>query len=104
MRTAIQRTLDTPIEVPPLTSATAIGRVLGSRVEAHTADGDATVGDVLTAAAVERLFDHYERGLRGELRGVVGAAHIALAEACDDWAEVIGPELIDDAIAVWDPT
>ncbi len=103
-RTAIQRTLDTPIEVPPLTSANAIARVLGSRVHAHTDSGDASITAVVSASAVDRLFDHYQRGLRGELLGVVGAVHIALAEACDDGAELIGPELIDDAITVWDPT
>lgn len=103
-RTAIQRTLDTPIEVPPLTSAEAIARVLGSRVHAHTEGRDASIGDVVSDSAVSRLFGHYQRGLRGELRGVVGAVHIALAEACDDGADLIGPELIDDAITVWDPT
>lgn len=62
-----------------------------------------SIEDVLTRSGLDRLFEHYSRGLRGELRGVLSAVYIALAEACDGRAEVIGPELIDDAIAVWDP-
>ena len=69
----------------------------------HTGDDGASIGDVVTDTAVRRLFDHYRQGLRGELRGVVGAVHIALAEACDDRVAVIGPELIEDALTVWDP-
>jgi hypothetical protein len=104
-RTAIQRTLDTPIEVPSLKSARAIALVIASRIRAHTEpDGSyASVRDVLTESAIDRLFGHYTRGLRGELRGVLGAVHIALAEACDGRSELIGPELIDDALTVWEP-
>lgn len=101
-RDAIRRTLDTPIEVPSLTSGTGIASVLESRIRVH-ADG-ATIDDVMAEAAVDRLYGHYRQGLRGELRGVVGAAHIALTEACDDRVDVIGAERIDDAIAVWNPT
>lgn len=102
---AVQRTLDTPIEVPSLTSSAAIAQVIGSRVRAHASEDGAapSIRDVLTEAAVDRLFQHYQHGLRGELRGVLGAVHIALAEACDGRAEIIGPELIDDALTVWEP-
>jgi hypothetical protein len=102
---AVRRTLDTPIEIPSLTAAGAIGRVIESRVRAHASESGVTppIYDVLTEAAVDRLFQHYQRGLRGELRGVLGAIHIALAEACDGRAQVIGPELIDDALTVWEP-
>jgi hypothetical protein len=105
LRASIQRTLETPVDIPSLKSARAIALVLGSRIRAHT-DPDAagaSLHDVVTESAVDRLFDHYTRGLRGELRSVIGAVHIALAEACDGRSESIGPELIDDALTVWEP-
>lgn len=103
-RRDVRRTLETRIEVPPLTSAVAIGKVLGSRVRAHAPRRGRGPGvdDALSAAAVERLFAHYSGGLRSELRGVLRTAHTALAAACDSRAEVITPELVDDAVAAWE--
>lgn len=103
-RTAIRRVLDTPIEVPALVSAAGIAGVLESRIHAHAQRSGAGIDDVFEGDAVERLYGHYRQGLRGEVRGVVGAAHIALTEACDDGIDVIGPQRIDDAIDVWNPS
>jgi hypothetical protein len=104
-RAGIHRTLDTRIDVPSLTSARALAQVIASRIRAHTEPDlrGVSVRDVLTDDAVARLFAHYANGLRGELRSVLGAVHIALAEACDSRSELIGPELIDDALTVWEP-
>ena len=104
-RAAVQRTLDTPVEIPSLTAADGIAKVIESRVRAHarSAGSRPSIRDVMTQVAIDQLFQHYHRGLRGELRGVLGAVHIALAEACDGRADLIGPELIDDALTVWEP-
>ena len=57
----------------------------------------------MTDQAVAHLFDLYQSGLRGELRGVLRTAHVALANACDIGADVITDRLIDAAFAAWEP-
>lgn len=103
-RRDVQRTLDTPVEVPALRSPAAVAGVVASRVRAHSPEGRPAppLDEVLTTAAVDRLFEHYARGLRGELRGVLRTVHTALAEACDGRSEAITPELVDDAVAAWE--
>ncbi len=96
--------METLIEVPRLGEAQAIAAVLQSRVGAHLPD-DARSGlaEVLNDDAVARLFELYRTGLRGELRGVLRTAHVALADACDSGAEAITAALIDAAYAAWEP-
>ena len=79
VRQEIERTLETRIDVPALTEPAAIGEVLGSRVRAHADPGACPdLSEVITQDAVVRLFTHYHAGLRGELRGVLRTAHVAL--------------------------
>ena len=79
LRADIDRVLETVIELPPLRDAGGVGAVLQSRVHAHRPDDDdASLLDVIAADAIDRLFDLYRTGLRGELRGVLRTAHVAL--------------------------
>lgn len=101
---AIARTLETRIEVPTVTNPSAIAAVVGSRVRAHLpSDPPADLNQVMTDTAVTHLFDLYRSGLRGELRGVLRTAHVALADACDVGADVITDRLVDAAFAAWEP-
>jgi len=101
---AVARTLETRIEVPTLTEPSAIAAIVGSRVRAHLpSNPPADVTEVMTGTAVAHLFDLYQSGLRGELRGVLRTAHVALANACDIGADVITDRLIDAAFAAWEP-
>ena len=79
-----------------------MGAVLASRVRAH-AEGGPPLSEVISPDALERLFQHYRSGLSSELRGVMRTVHTALSEGCDSRADVLTPELIDDAIAAWEP-
>lgn len=80
-----------------------MGAVLQSRLHAPRPDDDAaTLADLIAADAIARLFELYRTGLRGELRGVLRTAHVALADACDSGADVIAAPLIDAAHAAWD--
>ena len=90
--------------MPTLTEASAIAAIVGSRVRAHLpSNPPADVTEVMTGKAVAHLFDLYQSGLRGELRGVLRTAHVALANACDIGADVITDRLIDAAFAAWEP-
>ena len=103
LRADIDRVLETVIELPTLRDPQAVGAVLQSRVHAHRSDDDnATLADVIAAGAIDRLFELYRTGLRGELRGVLRTAHVALADACDSGADLITAALIDAAYAAWD--
>jgi len=50
----------------------------------HPACGStANLSEVITDEGIERPFTHYQGRLRGELRGVLRVAQLALADACD---------------------
>jgi len=101
---AVARTLETRIEVPTLTEPSAIAAIVGSRVRAHLpSDPPRDLAQVMTANAITHLFDLYQSGLRGELRGVLRTAHVALADACDIGADVISDRLVDAAFTAWEP-
>lgn len=102
LRADIDRILETLIELPALRDPGAVGAVLQSRVHAHRADTEAQLTDVITIDAIDRLFELYQTGLRGELRGVLRTAHVALADACDSGADLITTPVIDAAFAAWD--
>jgi hypothetical protein len=102
LRADIERVLETVIELPALRDPTAVGAVLSSRIQAHRPDDAATLADVITGEAVDRLYDLYRTVPRGELRGVLRTAHVALADACDSGADLITSPLIDAAYAAWD--
>ncbi len=102
LRADIDRILETLIELPALRDPGAVGAVLQSRVHAHRADAEAQITDVITIDAIDRLFELYQTGLRGELRGVLRTAHVALADACDSGADLITTPVIDAAFAAWD--
>lgn len=102
-RRDIDRALDTRLNVPALPTAAAIAQVLASRVRIHSnPDTPPDLGEVITDDGIERLFSHYQTGLRGELRGVLRTAHAALADACDNAAETINSRLVDAALATWE--
>lgn len=103
VRTDIDRTLETRVEVPTLTEPRAIAAVVRSRVQAHLpVDAPTELTEVMTDGAVSHLFELYRTGLRGELRGVLRTAHVALADACDIGADVITDRLIDAAFEAWE--
>lgn len=102
LRADIDRILETLIELPALRDPDAVSSVLRSRVHAHRVDDPSAIADVITTDAIERLFELYRTGLRGELRGVLRTAHVALADACDSGADLITAPLIDAAFAAWD--
>lgn len=105
IRGNIERALEIRIDVPTLTTPHAIGEIVHSRVQAHLPAGAGEqLADVMTDDAVTRLFKLYHGGLRGELRGVLRTAHVALTDACDIGAEVITGRLIQAAFATWDAT
>jgi hypothetical protein len=103
VRTDIDRTLETRVEVPTLTEPRAIAAVVRSRVQAHLpVNAPTELTEVMTDGAVSHLFELYRTGLRGELRGVLRTAHVALADACDIGIDVITDRLIDAAFEAWE--
>lgn len=103
VRGLIERTLETRVEVPELAEPAAIAKVLASRVLAHTDPAASPqLSEVIADDGLERLFTHYQAGLRGELRGVLRTAHVAVTDACDSAADTINSRLIDSAVAAWE--
>lgn len=102
LRSDIERVLETRIDVPTLLAPGAIAQVLASRVRVHTSpESPADLSQVISDDGIERLFHHYGAGLRGDLRGVLRTAHVALTDACDRGVDVIHGRLVDSALAAW---
>ncbi len=99
----LRTTIEGRIDIPGLTSPTALGKVIHSRVIAHTSPDEQAVvpplTDVLDQAALERLYDLYRGEFAGALRDVIRTVHVALAEACNGGFQTVTPELIDQAAA-----
>ncbi len=102
IRGDVERALDTRLEVPTLGEPGAIAEIIASRVRAHLDSSIPALRDVMTDEAIERLFQLYQTGLRGELRGVLRTAHAALTEACDTGTGIITDRLISAAYSAWD--
>jgi hypothetical protein len=97
----VRVTVEDRIDVPSLTSAEALGKVIHSRVVAHTnpdePHGAPPLSDVLDAHALGRLYELYSSEFSGGLRDLIRTVHVALTEACNGRFETITPELIDAA-------
>jgi len=103
---ALERVVGTRVDVPVLPDVDALGKVLASRVGAHTVDDPERwagwdLADIIAPDALQRLFDHYRSGLAHELRSVVRAVHAALAEACDAGMDRLTAELVDVSVTTW---
>jgi len=98
----ISNTIESPIDIPLLTSVSALGKVLYSRVVQHCSPADAdnapSLDDVLLPEALDRLYGLYQGDFSGSLRRVISRVHVALTDACNGGFEVITPELITQAV------
>lgn len=94
----LRSTIENRIDIPALTSKGALGRILASRIEAHTDEG-ATLESVVDSAALDRLYGLYAGEFDGALRDVIRTMHVALTEACDNRFPRVTVELIDQAAA-----
>ncbi len=98
----IGNTIESPIDIPLLTSVSALGKVLYSRVVKHSSptgtDNVPSLDEVLSPEALDRLYDLYQCYFSGSLREAIRKVHIALTDACNGGFEVITPELITQAV------
>lgn len=93
--------LNTRIDVPRLSSRDQLARILNHRVALHAADGSGH--DVFEAPALQLLWDFYAADADFSLRKTLQIAHTALSDASRAGHELIGPELVDGALAAWPP-
>ena len=100
----LRASIELRVNIPELTSATALGKVIHSRVTAHTS-GDPTAAPpleaVISPTAVDRLHELYQRQSPGALRDVIRTVHVAVTDACNGGFDTVTPELIDQAAAAW---
>ena len=91
------------VNIPELASPNALGKVIHSRVIAHTSDDPTTppLGEILSPAAVDRLHELYKDESLGALRDVIRTVHVAVTDACNGGFDTVTPELIDQAAAAW---
>ena len=99
----LRASIELRVNIPELTSANALGKVIHSRVIAHTSDDPATppLGAVISPTAVDRLHELYHRESPGTLRDVIRTVRVAVTDACNGGFDTVTPELIDQAAAAW---
>lgn len=93
------------VDVPHPLTADALGKVIHSRVTAHTFPDSPTrvpsLDEVITPVAVDRLHELYRSGHLGSLRDVIRIVHVAVTDACNGGFDAVTPELVDQAAATW---
>ena len=101
----LRASIELRVNIPQPVSATALGKVIHSRVIAHTSPDDATAAPPLEAiispTAVDRLHELYKSESLGSLRDVIRTVHVAVTDACNGRFDTVSPELIDQAAAAW---
>lgn len=99
----LRATIETRIDIPAATSPDALGKVIHSRIVAHTAQelpSEAPpLTDVVNPTALARLFDLYHDEFTGGLRDVIRTMHVAVTEACNGGYPAVTQELIEQAAA-----
>ena len=101
----LHRSIENYLEVPILSSADALGKVIRSRLIAHLSPEKPLeappLTDFLETSALNRLSELHQERFRGSLRKVIRVVHAAVAHACDNRYEKLTPELIDLAADAW---
>ena len=97
----LRASIEILVNVPELASGDAIGRVIHSRVIAHTSPDDPSaappLGAVINPTAVDRLHELYKNEPPGALRDVIRTVHVAITDACNGGFDTVTQELIDQA-------
>lgn len=97
----LRASIEILINIPELTSENALGKVIHSRVVAHTSPDNpsaaAPLRAVISPTAVSRLHKLYKNELRGDLRDVLRTVHVAVTDACNGGFKTVTPDLIDQA-------
>lgn len=100
----LRSTIEHQIRIPVLANKDAVGKVIRSRVIAHTTPEDPasapSLAEVFQDAALDRLSELCLSEFDGAVRDVLRTVHVAVTEACNGGFETVTPELIDQA-AVW---
>ena len=95
----LQRSIENYLEVPILSSAEALGKVIRSRIIAHLSPEKPSeappLTDFLETSALNRLYELHQERFRGSLRDVIRVIHAAVTHACNDRYKKLTPELID---------
>ena len=99
----LRATVEIPIEIPTLPSASALGQVIHSRVAVHTSPDNPVaalpLADVIQAAALDRFHELYQTEFQKSLRAVIRTVHVAVTEACNRRYDLVTPDLVNQAAA-----
>ncbi len=99
----LRQSIELRIDIPALPGPDALGRVLHSRVLAHTSPDEPAaappLSEVLDSAALAHLYRLYVEDFDFALRDVLRTVHVAVTEACDGGFDLVTRELVDRAAA-----
>ena len=99
----LRATIESRINIPELPSTGALGKVIHSRVIAHTSPDAPTtaapLNEVIDTTALNHLYQLYQNTFAGALRDVIRTVHVAVTDACNSRFETVTPELVDQAAA-----
>lgn len=97
----LRASIEILVNIPELATEDALGKVIHSRVIAHTSPDKPTAAPPLRAIispiAVSRLHKLYKNELPGDLRDILRTVHVAVTDACNNRFDTVTPDLIDQA-------
>lgn len=99
----LRSTVEIPINIPILPTVGALGRVIRSRIVAHTCPDNPAAAPLLAEliqdAAIHRLRELYRGEFNYSLRDSIRTVHVAVTEACNGGYDTLTAELISQAAA-----
>lgn len=103
----LRDTIENRIHLPSLDSTHSLGKVIHSRVIAHTLPDSPSeappVSEIADEDALVHLYGLYRDRFAGSIRDVIRTVHVAVAGACDAGLETVNSSLIDQG-AAWSMT
>lgn len=93
--------LNTRIDLPRLSVPEQLAQILEHRIALHIGEGSADC--IFERSALRRLWEFYAADGDFSLRKTLQIAHTALSDASRAGHDLIGPELLDAALAAWPP-
>lgn len=97
----LRASIEILVNIPELASENALGKVIHSRVVAHTSPDNPSAAPplrtIINPTAVSRLHNLYKNELPGDLRDVLRTVHVAVTDACNGGFDTVTPDLIDQA-------
>ena len=98
----LRASIEILVNIPELATEEALGKVIHSRIIAHTSpdnpSGAPPLEAIISPTAVTRLHKLYKNEPPDDLRNVIRTVHVAVTDACNGGFDTVTPDLIDQAV------